>query len=79
MGKYRIEENGEKVTVWDDSAGVGLRFTKGDTLQRYTSELAIRADWTITKDGLDALNAISDALTEYAAERYPMEFAPIKP
>jgi hypothetical protein len=79
MKDYRIEENGDKVTVWDDGAGVGLRFTKGDTLQRYTSELVISGDWTITKDGLDALNAVSDALTEYAAELYPMEFEPIKP
>ena len=79
MKDYRIEENGDKVTVWDDGAGVGLRFTKGDTLQRYTSELVISGDWTIPKDGWDALNAVLDALTVYAAELYPMEFAPIKP
>lgn len=74
MSKYRIEENGEKVTVWDDGAGVGLRFTKGDTLQRYTSELITTGE---TSD-VATLSAISNALTDYAATLYPFEFEPIK-
>lgn len=76
MEQYRIEQDGNKITVWDDTAGVGLCFTQGDTLQRYTSELIIR-DWAILQHP-DTLSEISAALTGYTAERFPMEFEPIK-
>lgn len=80
MDKYRIEQDGDKITVWDDGAGVGLRFTQGATLQRYTSELMIKEGGKVATSGLDvdALSVLSNALTGYAAERFPMEFAPIK-
>lgn len=76
MEQYRIEQDGNQITIWDETAGVGLRFTQGETLQRYTSELIIR-DWAILQHPA-TLSEISAALTDYAAERYPMEFKPIK-
>ena len=82
MEQYRIEQNGKYTTVWDETNGVGLRFAHGETLQRYTSELVIKdANRVTTGEGLDvdALSAISAALTDYAAQRFPYEFEPIKP
>lgn len=79
MAKYRIEQDGDTVTVWDDTEGVGLRFTQGETLQRYTTQLIINdANRTATGEGLERLNEISNALTDYAAERFPYEFDTIK-
>lgn len=76
--QYRIEKEGDKVTVWDDARGVGLRFIEGDTLQRYTSELILKDTEEWEEVDADTLTAISNTLTDYAAERYPKEFEPIK-
>lgn len=74
MEQYRIEQDGNQITIWNDTAGVGLRFTQGETLQRYTSELITTGKTT----DVETLSNISAVLTDYAAKRYPMEFEPIK-
>jgi len=74
MAQYRTEQDGNKITVWDDMVGVGLRFTQGDTLQRYTSELITTGETT----DVATLSDISNALTDYAAQLFPYEFGTIK-
>ena len=86
MEQYRIEQNGETVTIWYDHTNettgdacpcVGLRFTQGETLQRYTSEIILTdlGVFYTNLNGGDWLSKLSNALTDYAAERYPKEFA----
>ena len=90
MEQYRIEQNGDTVTIWYDhehegkgdiSPCVGLRFTQGDTLQRYTSEIVLTdlGLFYMNLNGAEWLSNLSNALTDYAAERFPYEFEPIKP
>lgn len=90
MEKYRIEQNGETVTIWYDHANettgenchcVGLRFTQGETLQRYTSEIVLTdlGLFYTNLRGAEWMSEISNALTDYAAQQYPKEFEPIKP
>lgn len=89
MEQYRKEQDGATVTIWYDHANettgencpcVGLRFTQGDTLQRYTSEIVLTDLGLFYTNlwGAEWLSGISNALTDYAAERYPKEFAPLK-
>lgn len=89
MEQYRIEEKGDQITVWYDHEHenkgdrcpcVGLRFTKGDTLQRYTSELVLTdlGQFYLNLNGTEWLSDLSNALTDYAATLYPFEFEPIK-
>lgn len=70
---HRDKKTGD-TTVWDDCAGVGLRFHHGDTLARYNSELIARTEYTRTEEGLEELAQIRDALTDYAAKRFPYNF-----
>lgn len=89
MEQYRTEQNGNTVTIWYDHTNeqgdtcpcVGLRFTQGDTLQRYTSEIVLTdlGLFYTNLNGAEWLSGISNALTDYAAERYTKEFEPIKP
>lgn len=73
---YRVEHDKKtnRVTVWDDCAGVGLRFAPTDTVARYNSELIARAEYTRTEEGLEELAKIRDELTDYAAKRFPYQF-----
>ena len=77
--RYRIEKDGDTITIWDDSEGIGLQFKEGETLQRYNSSLVLN-DFSIleTESGIEHVKAISRLLNEYAAELYPLEFEPIK-
>lgn len=79
MSNYRIDKNGSTVTIWDDKSGIGLQFTEGKSLQRYTSS-AVTSDRTITRteEGIGRLNDTVSRLTDYATELYPNEFAPLK-
>lgn len=89
MDNFRIEEKDNQITVWYDhkhenkddvSPCVGLRFIKGDTLQRYTSEIILTdlGMFYSRLNGVEWLTELSNTLTDYAAERYPKEFEPIK-
>ncbi len=80
MEKYYQETiEGNKVTLWDEAEGIGLQFTKGDTLQAYTSSVLYRNETkTQTEEGLKHLNEVEQRLTDEARKRYPKEFATIK-
>lgn len=88
MEQYRKEQDGATVTIWYDHTNeqgnvcpcVGLRFTQGETLQRYVSEIVLTDTGLFYTNlrGAEWLSGISNALTDYAAERYPNEFAPLK-
>lgn len=86
MEQYRKEQDGATVTIWYDQTNettgdacpcVGLRFTEGDTLQRYTSEIVLTdlGLFYTNLHGAQWLSDLSNALTEYAAQQYPKEFA----
>ncbi|WP_288088869.1 hypothetical protein [Bacteroides acidifaciens] len=77
--KYKIEKNGKAVTITDVSTGIGLCFTEGESLQRYTASLVVpEISIMETEDGVRRVGEISRELEEYAAGIYPREFAEIK-
>lgn len=76
--KYRVEKDGSKVTIWSDADGIGLQFTAGDSLQRYTSSLVLKGYSLSTEAAVRHLNEVQEQLTEYAATLYPKEFKKMK-
>lgn len=76
--KYRVEKDGSKVTIWSDADGIGLQFTAGDSLQRYTSSLVLKGYSLSTEAAVKHLNEVQEQLTEYAATLYPKEFKEMK-
>lgn len=78
MKKYRVENDGSKVIIWNDADGIGLQFTAGGTLQRYTSSIVIKGYSLSTEAAVRHLDEVQEQLTEYAATLYPKEFAPLK-
>lgn len=77
--EYKIEKNGTAVTITNVSTGIGLRFTEGESLQRYTASLFVpEISIMETEDGVRRVGEISRELEEYAAGIYPKEFAEIK-
>ena len=77
--KYKIEKNGKAVTITDVSTGIGLCFTEGESLQRYTASLVVpEISIMETEDGVRRVGEIPRELEEYAAGIYPREFAEIK-
>ena len=76
--ELRKEQNGQNVTLWDDTHGVGLQFTEGESLQRYTSAI-VYTDEAIadTEEKVALLARLTEEITEEAAKLYPKEFAPI--
>lgn len=77
--KYKIEKNGTVVTITDVCTGIGLCFTEGESMQRYTASLFV-PDISImeTEDGVRRVGEISRELEKYAAGMFPQEFAEIK-
>jgi len=75
----RIEKNGTSVTITDVATGIGLCFTEGGSMQRYTASLYV-PDTAIlsTEEGVGLVSEVSQGLEAYAAERFPKEFAEIK-
>ena len=76
--KYRVEKDGSKVTIWNDTDGIGLQFTVGDILQRYNSSIVVKGYSLSTKAAVKHLNEVQEQLTEYAATLYPKEFTKMK-
>lgn len=77
--KYKIEKNGTPVTITDVSTGIGLCFTEGESLQRYTASIVVpEISIMETEDGVRRVGEISRELEEYATGIYPKEFAEIK-
>jgi hypothetical protein len=78
MAKYRTEKDGKQITIWNDTEGIGLRFTEGETLQKYNSQIVVAdAHRTGTEEGVADVTQITQDLTRYAEEQYPKEFAPL--
>ena len=63
-----------KTIIWDEESGVGLLFTKGESLQRYNSAIVMEDPSKMDEE----VSKILFLLTEEAAKLYPMEFAPLK-
>lgn len=75
----KIERDGAKVKITDVATGVGLYFTEGETMQRYTASLFVPEVSIIeTEEGVRRVGEISRELEEYAAGMFPKEFAEIK-
>ena len=75
---YKVKFDGGEVTVWDEAAGIGLRFYEGETMQRYTCAIVL-AQWKeLRPRDLERINSVSDKIIEYCTERWPHEFAPLK-
>lgn len=76
--EYKIEKKGTAVTITDVSTGIGLCFTEGEPMQRYTASLFVpEISIMETEDGMKQIGEISQELTEYAAVKFPKEFAEI--
>lgn len=72
---YRTDKNGKTVTIWDEAKGVGLRFTEGEAMQRYTSSVVLEnKKLAETEQGLAVMNNTVEELTSFAASNYPKEF-----
>lgn len=76
---YEEEKENNKVIIWDCENGVGIQFKEGERLQLYCHSLVIKEPENYCRDEgkLKLLSDIDERLTEYAAERYPKEFAPL--
>ena len=76
---YRKEQNGNLITLWDDTEGIGLQFKQGETLQRYTSSVVMKDTAILsTEEGVAHLSEVEKALTAFAEAHYPKEFEPLK-
>ena len=77
--RYRLQEDGELLTLWDEPEGVGLQFRRGDSLQAYTAAIVLRStDILSTEEGVSHLSKIQEQLTAKARELYPEEFREIQ-
>ena len=77
--EYRVKKEGQTIEIWDDKAAVGIRFTEGESLQRYTHEvLLVNPEMTADEAGLAIINQCAKDLTEYAAKKWQKEFKEIK-
>lgn len=73
--KYRTEQNGNLITLWDDNERVGIQFKQGEILQRYTlNVMVIDTPKLSTLEGINAMNKATEALITYAEKHYPHEF-----
>lgn len=75
---YRTETANGIITLWNDAAGVGLRFTQGDPLAGYNAE-AIVTDSAIMQSaaGVELVSKAVEDLTAQAEIDYPNEFRPL--
>lgn len=79
MAQYRTEKDGNQVTIWDDTEGVGIRFTEGETQQGYTATAIIkRPDQVTTPRRIERITKAITEITLYAEKQYPAEFAELQ-
>lgn len=79
LNRYKEIPQDGCIIIWDEAARIGLKFKKGDTLQRYTASVVLEDFGLLQKEG--AMSVLEDAqrrLLEVAAERYPKEFEELK-
>lgn len=79
MERYTAQEEEGSIILWDNEREIGLKFQKGESLQRYNSQIVLKS-WDLLKTGkaLNVLEETSQALIEKAAELYPEEFREIQ-
>ena len=75
--EYKIERDGGEVTVWNEAAAVGLRFTEGETLQLYTCAIVLPPWKELTQRDLERIQRVSNEIKDYCSEKWPREFAPL--
>lgn len=69
-------KQGNTITLMDEVRGVGIQFTEGETLQRYTAALVMAdTDRLNTPEGVEEVSRIQAELIEEAAKRHHKEFA----
>lgn len=73
--RYTVEETGGVVTVWDNPTGYGFRFNKGDITAQYTLTVLTPGAKNTTPEGLAELQAVTGEFMQWAAHRFPVEFA----
>lgn len=78
MEQYKIEKDGDTITVWDTGSIIGIRFTKDGTLQRYVSELVMRSESPLATIDVLSLSRISDQIKKFAIEYFPSELGEIR-
>lgn len=77
--RYKTERNGNLITIWDEKEGIGMQFKKGESLQRYVSEVVLKETSILsTEEGIAKVSKTQEELTAYAEEHYPQEFGEIK-
>ena len=76
--EYKIEREGGEVTVWDEAAGVGVRFTEGETMQRYLCGIVMPALDEMHAADFESIIGVSKAIVAWCAERWPREFAELQ-
>jgi hypothetical protein len=79
MKEYREVKSGNEVTIWDDENGIGLRFTIGNGMQFYNSDIVLKDNTILqTEKGIERVGIVEMELTEYASARYPKDFETLK-
>lgn len=76
--EYKIDRDGGEVTVWDEAAGMGVRFTEGETMQRYLCGIVLPALEEMHAADFERIIGVSKAIVAWCAERWPYEFAELK-
>ena len=70
--RFRINDDGRIVSVWDDSVGVGMEF------RRWDGENEVRWRFLTTKESifkeLEIVRQALDRIVGFAREEYPQEF-----
>ena len=76
--EYKIDRDGGEVTVWAEGAGVGVRFTEGETMQRYLCGIVLQASEELHAVDLERIGGVHKAIVAWCAERWPREFAELQ-
>lgn len=75
--EYKIERDFGEVTVWNEAAAVGIRFTEGETLQLYMCAIVLPPWKELSPRDLERIQRVANEITDYCREKWPCEFAPI--
>ena len=75
--EYKIERDFGEVTVWNEAAAVGIRFTEGETLQLYMCAIVLPPWKELSPRDLERIQRVANEITDYCREKWPREFAPI--
>ena len=76
--EYKIERDGGEVTVWVEAAAMGVRFTEGETMQRYLCGIVLPAWQELHAADFERIAGAQKAIVAWCAERWPREFAELQ-